>query len=114
MPRKRVVKIPDSATIKCPHCGRNSRISLSEDRFLGNIECKKCKNKIETPPAHCCLICAFSKKQCPQSLIMEAKMKNLEIKREKNKEEKTRIEPGKPLLLIDKSIINNQQNFNNK
>lgn len=105
--KKRQVKIPSSATIKCPHCSKNSRVSLSEDKFLGSLECKKCKQKIETPPAHCCVICAFSKKKCPQSLIMEAKMKNLEIKREQIKEEKTRIEPGKPLFLIDKKIIDN-------
>lgn len=103
--RKRVVKIPSRATIKCPHCSKNSRVSLSEDKFLGSLECKKCRQKIETPPSHCCVICAFSNKKCPQSLLMEAKMKGLEIKREQIKEEKTRIEPGKPLFLIDEKLI---------
>ena len=83
MAKKRVIKIPSKATIKCPHCGKNTRISLFQDSAIYFLDCKKCKQRIETPPAHCCLVCAFSKKQCPQSLIMEAKMKNLEIKYDK-------------------------------
>lgn len=109
--KKRQVKIPVSATIRCPHCGKNSRVKLQEDTFLGSLECKKCRQKIETPPAHCCIVCAFSTKKCPQSLVLEAKMKGLEIKRsEKAEEEKTRIEPGKPLILLDKSITDNSIN----
>jgi len=80
MSRKKRVIIPNSATIKCPHCSKNTRVSLFNDTYIGNLTCKKCKQKIETPPAHCCVVCAFSKKKCPQSLILEAKIKNLEIK----------------------------------
>jgi len=80
MSKKKRVLISSSATIKCPHCSKNSRISLFDDTYIGNLVCKKCKQNIETPPAHCCVVCAFSKKKCPQSLILEAKMKNLEIK----------------------------------
>ncbi|MBU3913591.1 MAG: hypothetical protein KKB21_00425 [Nanoarchaeota archaeon] len=80
--RKKRVVIPKSATINCPHCSKKSRVNLSEDTFLGILECKKCKQKIETPPAHCCVVCAFSAKRCPQSLVLEAKMKGLDIIRE--------------------------------
>lgn len=107
--KKRQVTLTSSATIKCPHCGKNSRIKLEEKKFVGNLECKKCGNKIETPPAYCCVVCAFSKKKCLQSLILEAKMKGLEIKREEKKQEKISIEPGKPVLLIDEKIINNSK-----
>ena len=78
--KKRVIIVPSSVTIKCPHCSKSSKISLFNDTYIGNLVCKKCKQNIETPPAHCCVVCAFSKKKCPQSLILEAKMKNLEIR----------------------------------
>lgn len=110
--KKRQVIIPKSATIKCPSCGKGTRIKLDCEKFLGNLECKKCKTMIQTPPAHCCIVCAFSKQKCPQSLVLEAKMKNLEIKREtkdEEKSEKIRIEPGKPLFLIDKNITDSNK-----
>lgn len=112
MAKKRQVKIPASCTVRCPHCSKNSRVSLQEDTFLGRLECKKCHKLIQTPPAYCCVVCAFSKKKCPQSLVQEAKMKGLEIKREKQKEEKSekiKIEPGTPILLIDEKIERNQK-----
>lgn len=107
--KKKQVTIPKTATVKCPHCGKSSRIRLEEDKFLGNLECGKCKQKIETPPAYCCVVCAFSKKKCPQSLILEARMKGLEIKREEKEHEKLSFEPGKPLILLDKDILNNSK-----
>jgi hypothetical protein len=81
--RKKVVRIPKIATVRCPNCGKNSRLEVPGDSILGSFECKKCKEKILTPPSSCCIICAFSKKKCSQSLLMEARIKNLEIKYEK-------------------------------
>ena len=95
-----MVKIPSSATVKCPHCGKSFRVELDKDKFLGNLECKKCKQKIETPLAYCCVVCAFSGKKCPSSLIMEARMKNLEIKYP----EKKLIEKPRTTLFLDSQI----------
>lgn len=80
--RKRFIKISEKATLTCPNCSKNTRIKIPEDRILSSFECKKCKQVILTPVTKCCVICAFSNKKCAPSLIMEAKMKNLEIKRE--------------------------------
>lgn len=80
MSRKKVVKIPKTATIKCPHCGKGNRVPVSENENIYFLECKKCRQRIETPQSKCCLVCAFSKKKCPASLMREALMKGLEIR----------------------------------
>lgn len=109
--RKKVVRIPKIATLKCPSCKKNQRVPVPEHDLLNFFECKKCGEKISTPIADCCVICAFSNKKCSQSLKMEAKMKNLEIKYEgekskpennKNQNNKT----GKTIFLIDEKIVN--------
>ncbi len=107
MSRKRVVKIPNSAAIKCPHCGKKTRVPVFPETNTYFLDCKKCKQKIETPPAHCCLICAFSNKKCPESLLMEARTKNLEVRYpQKQSNQTTKITENKPILLIDEKIIN--------
>ena len=73
MGRKRIIKLPKTAMIKCPNCDKKSRINVPIDSLLNYFDCKKCKQKIETPIMKCCIICAFSNKKCSQSLIMEAK-----------------------------------------
>lgn len=94
MSKKRTIKIPRSATLKCPHCGKNTRISLFPDTNLYFLDCKKCKQKIETPTSHCCAICAFSNKKCPSSLIIDAKKRNIEaVYQNKNKETQTVFTP---------------------
>ncbi|UZE93670.1 MAG: hypothetical protein IB618_02775 [Candidatus Pacearchaeota archaeon] len=80
MARKRIMKIPKTVTIKCPFCGKGNRIYVSSEKGIYSIECKKCKKKVETPQAKCCLVCAFSNRRCPSSLIREAKSRNLEIR----------------------------------
>ena len=78
--KKSHIKIPKTVLIKCPFCGKRNRIKTSIERQIYFIECKGCKKKIQTPITRCCLICAFSNKKCPSSLIREAKTKNLKIK----------------------------------
>jgi len=80
MAKKKSVTIPKNATIKCPHCEKSFRTNLPEDSIVNSLECKKCKTLIQSPRTKCCVICAFSNKQCSASAIMEAKMKNLEIR----------------------------------
>jgi len=80
MAKKRIVKIPKTATIKCPFCGKGTRMDVSSDKNVYFLDCGKCKQRIETPQSKCCLVCAFSKKRCPASLMREAQMKELEIR----------------------------------
>jgi len=71
MGRKRKLKIPKSAMIKCPSCGKRSRIKISENESVYFYECKKCKNKLNTPASQCCIICAYTDKKCPPALRRE-------------------------------------------
>jgi len=82
MPRKKIVRIPRTATIKCPGCGKKSRMKIPQNQqdSVQFFECKKCKQRINTPVMRCCIICAFSNKRCASSLIMEARAKGLEIR----------------------------------
>jgi Zn ribbon nucleic-acid-binding protein len=80
MAKKRIQKIPKVASIKCPFCGKSSRVKLSLENSLQFLDCPKCEGKISTPITQCCLVCAFSDKKCPQALLMEAKIKGLEIR----------------------------------
>jgi len=74
MGRKKKLKIPKSALIKCPHCSKRSRVPVSENDGLYHYECKKCKHKLEIPASQCCLICAYSNKEC--ALTLKRKFKN--------------------------------------
>ena len=82
MGRKRVVRIPKSASLKCPHCLKISRVKVPNDSSLFNFKCKKCKNDVETPESNCCIICAFSDKKCGAALRVEAGINGLTIKSE--------------------------------
>jgi len=78
--RKRMIKIPEVVTIKCPHCGKGSRAKVSIEVCPQVFTCEKCKREVRAPINSCCLICAFSKTKCPRSLWAEACVKGLEIK----------------------------------
>ena len=81
MGKKRVVKIPNSVKIHCPHCGKNNQIPFNQESVF-KLECRnnKCKKLIETPIMRCCLICAYSGKKCYTETIIEAKRKGLEVR----------------------------------
>ena len=80
MGRKRVVRIPKSAVIKCPKCGKNSRLKMP-DESLYYFECKKCKNKLDVPQSQCCMLCAYGNTECAPVLKRQASSKNLEIRK---------------------------------
>jgi predicted Zn finger-like uncharacterized protein len=101
MRKKRIQIIPASALIKCPHCSKRTRVSLSQEFYQGKLVCKKCGELIQTPPAYCCVVCAFSNKKCPQSLITEARIKGLELRYPKKEE------IPKTILLVDEKILDN-------
>lgn len=78
MGRKKVLKISRTAMIRCPSCDKKSRINVNTGVYF--FECKKCKAKTSTPPARCCIICAYSDKQCPSAIQRRAKAEGLRIK----------------------------------
>lgn len=78
--RKKVMRIPKRVTLLCPLCNEKSRVEIAYEASLPFFNCPKCEQRIVTPLAQCCAICAFSKTKCPASLVMEAKIKRLEIR----------------------------------
>ena len=78
--RKTTVKISKLATIKCSNCGKTSKRKVPLDASPQYFDCDKCGQRMLTPVASCCIICAFTKTKCAPSLLMEAKMKGLEVK----------------------------------
>ena len=80
MARKRVIKIPKLASIKCLHCGEISKRKVPMDSSPQYFDCDKCGQRTQTPITSCCIICAFTGKKCAPSLLMEARAKGLEIK----------------------------------
>ena len=105
MGRKRVIKIPTSAKITCPNCNKKTIIKVEKDSSPQFFECKKCRQKSATPITKCCIICAFSDKNCIHSLLMEAHNKGLLVK-EPKKEEKISIENS-----INKQIKEGFKNY---
>lgn len=91
MGRKRVVKIPRRANVKCPKCSAINRLNVPEENIINFFQCKNCKEIISTPASSCCIICAFSDKKCPLNLKIEAKAKNLEIRYPEKKKKSTKF-----------------------
>ncbi|MBI5148419.1 hypothetical protein HZA33_01950 [Candidatus Pacearchaeota archaeon] len=114
MGRKRILKIPNSATIKCPSCNKNTRMKIEKDRSPQFFHCRKCKKDVQTPITKCCIICAFSDKKCLHSLLMEAHAKGLQVKEEKQKEEKLNAEEriNKQLEILKEKISNAEHQKN--
>lgn len=80
MARKRIMKIPKSVMLLCPHCKQKTKAMVSVDMCPQNYECPKCKQIVHTPIAECCVICAYSGKKCPRTLLMHARAKGLELR----------------------------------
>jgi hypothetical protein len=80
MAKKRIQKIPKLVNIKCPFCDYKMRLNVPIDRSIQSTECKSCEQLIRTPLTQCCVVCAFSDKKCPSTLIIEAKLEGLEIR----------------------------------
>ena len=78
--KKRIIKIPKVVSIKCLHCSVISKRKVPLDSSPQLFICDKCNREMRTPITSCCVICAFSGKKCAPSLIMEAKVKGLEIR----------------------------------
>ena len=81
MGRKKKLKFPKTAKFKCPKCDKTSRIKVPENECIFYYECKKCDEKITTPPTRDCIVCAYTDKKCPAALKREFGMLNLSLSR---------------------------------
>jgi len=79
MGRKKIIKIPKSVKIKCPKCGKNNMITMPKNNIYF-FECRKCKNKAETPQSQCCILCAYGNSPCYPELMRMAQRKGLEVR----------------------------------
>jgi Zn ribbon nucleic-acid-binding protein len=59
--------MPETASLKCPHCGAKQKIEVPERSCLPFHECAKCGKLIAAPKGECCVICAYADKMCPAS-----------------------------------------------
>lgn len=67
----------DMANLKCPYCDYVQRIIIPHNSCLHFYECKACRNTITPTLGSCCVICAYSDKNCPAfSLINVFKEKS--------------------------------------
>ena len=80
MARKKIQKIPKNVMLKCPSCSGKSKAIVSVDNCPQQFICPKCDFEVRSPLTQCCVICAFSGKSCPRTLLMEAKVKGLELR----------------------------------
>lgn len=80
MSRKRIIKLPKTVMLKCPLCLEESKAIVDIENCPQSYTCPKCEALVRNPITKCCVICAFSNKKCPSSLVMEAKIKGLEIR----------------------------------
>jgi Zn ribbon nucleic-acid-binding protein len=80
MARKKTMKIPKRVSVKCPNCSGKKRVEVSAEKGMNYFDCEGCGQNVKTPITKCCIICAFSDKKCPSSLVMEAKIKKLELR----------------------------------
>jgi len=61
----------DKANLKCPHCDHIQEVVIPHNICLHLYECKICHKAISPTPGSCCVICAYSDKNCPIFLAAE-------------------------------------------
>jgi predicted nucleic acid-binding Zn ribbon protein len=78
--KKSVQRIPKSAMLKCPHCSQRTRAIVDVDNCPQKYTCPKCNQEVRNPLTSCCVICAFSNKKCPRTLLAQARVKGWELR----------------------------------
>ena len=78
--KKKIQKIPKNVMLKCPFCSEKSKAIVDIENCPQKFTCPKCNEEVRNPLTSCCVICAFSGKKCPRTLLMEAKSKGLELR----------------------------------
>jgi hypothetical protein len=81
--RERKLKAVKTAILICPFCSKKSRLKVPADGTFHAFECKKCESKIETPPAKCCIICAYTNKKCTPAVQLHNNL--IQIRRSRKK-----------------------------
>jgi hypothetical protein len=61
----------ETASFRCPECGRAYPVDIPERKCLEFIKCRYCDALIEAPQGQCCVICAFTDSRCPVSIAGE-------------------------------------------
>ncbi len=60
------LKLPkDKTNLKCSYCGYIQEVVIPQNSCLHFYECKSCHKVITPTPESCCVICAYSDKNCP-------------------------------------------------
>lgn len=54
----------DKANLKCPYCGHIQVVEIPQSSCLHLYECKNCKRILTPTEGSCCVICAYSDKNC--------------------------------------------------
>lgn len=57
--------VKDKANLKCPQCGFVQEIAIPQDSCLHFYKCTTCRKIITPSVGSCCVICAYSDKNCP-------------------------------------------------
>lgn len=53
------------STIKCPHCGGESREQMPTDACQFFYECTHCGEVLRPLPGDCCVFCSYGTVVCP-------------------------------------------------
>lgn len=61
--------VKDKASLKCPHCDHIQEVLIPQNTCLHLYECRICHKTISPTPGSCCVICAYSDKNCPPFAI---------------------------------------------
>ncbi|MDP2939425.1 MAG: GDCCVxC domain-containing (seleno)protein [Candidatus Omnitrophota bacterium] len=55
----------DKANLRCPYCGNIQEVIIPQNSCLHLYECNSCHKTITPTSGSCCVICAYSDKNCP-------------------------------------------------
>lgn len=55
----------DKARLRCPYCGFIQTVTIPTTTCLHMYECVNCKKILTPTQGSCCVICAYSDKNCP-------------------------------------------------
>jgi len=53
------------STIKCPNCGFEKELRMSEDACMHFYECENCKQLLKPLDGDCCVFCSYGTVVCP-------------------------------------------------
>lgn len=51
--------------LTCPHCGKNSLLTMPENSCQYYFDCPHCEKTIKAKPGDCCVFCSYGDVPCP-------------------------------------------------